>query len=1265
MAGSKYTVLVQAQIDPAQLQQQLNKVGATKPIKVKITPEMKKEDINRQVQLWNNAVSKMQAMHPGVFDNAEVIKQTTLFNQMIEGYKVGAVPIKDVRVQLDNVRTSVAEVSGAMRNVNRDGMAMGDMFTLATKKVAIWLGATTAIYGTLRQIGEGIKFITDLNTELTNIQQVTGLSAQATAELGKQYNKLARELSQTTLEVAKGSEEFLRQGYTIKQTNELLKATIVLAQEGAITSTEATDRLISTINGFNLSASNAMDIVDKLTALDLNYAASADEISTALARSSSVATQAKVSFDELAAWITTVESITRQSAESIGTAMRSIMQRMIQVKAGAKTDEFGDSLNNVDKVLQKYNIHLRDTSNNFKPLGDIIGEVANKWDTYNDAQKSQIVTAIAGQRQSNYLYALLQNYPTVLKAMATATDSAGTAMQRYDIYQQSVEAHVKTFKATWEETWSSTLNSDVIKFFVDLGTSILQVIGDAGGLIEAINNLIEVLNPAIGLIIEFRRHILGPAQAGADEALGNFADAIKGIAIETDKSKIILDAYSKAINSTSRAYEDAGIASDIFGTKGKNIDRLLKQTLDVLKDNTNNWKDYNDAAQEAIKLAGYNVDEQGKLYKVIDGGQGGLRKAYSNISMLSKAEKDSADEAKGADKALGNLTDAYLALRSAASKANNIVFDSKSAFEDLQNAVSGKLLKAWNDFISKQNDLEQKLAVVKEKMKEASALPATQEQRTELFNLQQQYDDLTQQIAANAAEHRTATNQIIFDIFMQRIANADLGKEAQQTAYTALSAWAQSVGLISQADAQALNDINDVIAQIMNGTITTSAQAVAAIQQVGASAQSISGNYPINFIVTTSYRTGGPGHSFGGGSQFGGEDISVPNQPIQPKTPQINIPPGGFYPSGLGGGGGGGSKKKAIKEEQYSLQDLYNMVISKIRQEKQDEKDLLKQHQETIQAQRDALQQQLDSYKEIIDARKKILQTQEDELSYQEEIAGKNKDIANIQNQLAILKLDTSQESKAKQLDLQEQLNKQLDDLAKTQREHSTQEAQDALDAEYTKYQKTIDAQDQLLQSQSDGIQSQIDQIDEFLGKSGLVAQAALDRIQQNAPSLYKSLIDWNKEYGSGIDEDVTKAWNEAYKALKKYKNLIDAISGSAVPGEGSPISDTLPVHHTGLSSGPVGGLNLPHSEVVTKLLKGEIVLDQNDIANVIPNFAKMAGNFISGGNLSVGNLINIEGNVDKTVIPQIKEISKQVMNEINNEMLKRGFTRGARLYQT
>lgn len=111
-----------------------------------------------------------------------------------------------------------------------------------------------------------------------------------------------------------------RQGKTISETADLTKASVMMSKLANMESAQATEYLTSIINGFKLESTEVIGVLDKLVAVDNDAATSVAELATAMQRSSNVAQQAGVSMEELVAYIGTVSSVTRRSAETVGEA---------------------------------------------------------------------------------------------------------------------------------------------------------------------------------------------------------------------------------------------------------------------------------------------------------------------------------------------------------------------------------------------------------------------------------------------------------------------------------------------------------------------------------------------------------------------------------------------------------------------------------------------------------------------------------------------------------------------------------------------------------------------------------------------------------------------------------------------------------------------------------------------------------------------------------------------------------------------------------
>ena len=88
---------------------------------------------------------------------------------------------------------------------------------------------------------------------------------------------------------------------------------------------QATQYLTSMIKGFKMEVSDAVNIVSKLTAVDMQAATSAGDIAAALQNVSTTAQLAGVSLDETIAYASTIIETTQRDASSVGMALNRVL----------------------------------------------------------------------------------------------------------------------------------------------------------------------------------------------------------------------------------------------------------------------------------------------------------------------------------------------------------------------------------------------------------------------------------------------------------------------------------------------------------------------------------------------------------------------------------------------------------------------------------------------------------------------------------------------------------------------------------------------------------------------------------------------------------------------------------------------------------------------------------------------------------------------------------------------------------------------------
>lgn len=451
----------------------------------------------------------------------------------------------------------------------RDGGAgnLWDKFAMGMQNQLKRYFDFTIIYGGLRKLAAKMKEVIQtsmqLNQVATDIRIVTGENKDRVDELMLSYSSLAKELGSTTSAVAQSANAWLRQGYSISEANELIKTSTYLSKLGMIDMSTATKVLTSTLKGFKMEATESLSIVDKLTELDKNYAASAGEIGEALSRVASVAQSVNLDLDKTASMIAIIMDVTQQEAGAVGTSVRSILSRYSNVKSGKFTtlsedgDEDVDALNDVEKVLRSVGIQVRSSRMEMRAFDDVLGDLADKWGQLSTVEQNAISTAMAGTRQRNAFQALMDNYQRYQEAVETSQNSEGTAMTKWQAQQESVAFSLAQLKTAWEEFSQKVVNSDAIKalyntakFFVEALPFILsQVVS----LISALNAFrIPKIVSGAKSFLSFRNSTLWKSAAYGVNADGTPRRGFLGGINGSDQTVNAINTNANMLNSTLR-----------------------------------------------------------------------------------------------------------------------------------------------------------------------------------------------------------------------------------------------------------------------------------------------------------------------------------------------------------------------------------------------------------------------------------------------------------------------------------------------------------------------------------------------------------------------------------------------------------------------------------------------------------------------------------------------------------------------------------------
>lgn len=416
--------------------------------------------------------------------------------QFSDSYSKVVFTIKNSNGEIEKITASFNQAGTAIDASSKNLGKVANKFTSffdgvkkKTGEIATYFTGANLVYRAATQIRQGITYVKEIDTALTELKKVTDETDATYKKFLKTASQTAGQIGSTVKDFTNATADFARLGYNIEQASDLAKAASVYYNVGDDLADigEASDSIISTMHGFGIETSNAMEIVDKFNEVGNNFAISSSGIGQSLLRSASAMAEAGNTIDESIGLITAANSVV-QNPEAVGTAMKTLSLRIRGAKveledAGEDVDGMANSISELQKKLLaltggKVNIMLDEKT--FKNTTEILREMSTVWDDMTDVNRASALELLGGKRQANVLAAVIKNFDLVEDAIKTSSDAAGSAERENEKYLNSIQGKVDQFNNAAQTMWMNFISSDAIKFVVDLGTNLVKIADDLG-----------------------------------------------------------------------------------------------------------------------------------------------------------------------------------------------------------------------------------------------------------------------------------------------------------------------------------------------------------------------------------------------------------------------------------------------------------------------------------------------------------------------------------------------------------------------------------------------------------------------------------------------------------------------------------------------------------------------------------------------------------------------------------------------------------------
>lgn len=438
-----------------------------------------------------------------------------------------------------------------------------------------FFGIQNAIQLFKRAVREAYESVTELDKAMTETAVVTDFSVGDMWDQLPEYTKMANDLGTTTLGAYETATLFYQQGLKTNEVMEVSTETMKMARIAGMDYVDATNMMTAALRGFNMeiSETSAQRVNDVYSELAKITASDTQEISTAMTKTASIAHNANMEFETTAAFLSQIIETTRESAETAGTAMKTIIARFTELKKNpnelVEVDGEQVDANKIETALRSVGVALRDSNGEFRKLDDVFLDLAKRWDSLTVNQQRYVATMAAGSRQQSRFIAMMSNYDRTVELVNAAYNSAGSSQEQFEKTTESLESKINRLHNAWQEFTMNLSNSAIIKGAVDLLTGFLNIINKIITVGDTMNNSVASFALTLGVVIK--------TFTSLGKAYDKYGDKVfNGIRSITGATKI-----ENVVENVKKGTEQGTVAAqqEVYKTTKKSIYRATKEGM--------------------------------------------------------------------------------------------------------------------------------------------------------------------------------------------------------------------------------------------------------------------------------------------------------------------------------------------------------------------------------------------------------------------------------------------------------------------------------------------------------------------------------------------------------------------------------------------------------------------------------------------------------------------------------------------------------------
>lgn len=410
--------------------------------------------------------SKTQQQHQGKIAGVDGLseasqKYQTLINQL-NSYTSGLAKTEEHIRTLGNIRTAITN----------------------------WMGFNQVLNLVKRAATDAMNHIKQLDTTMNGIAIVTNMTTEDLWKQVSAYSEMAQKFGVTIQGAYEVSKIYYQAGYETNEVLTLTNETLKLSKISGLDYATTTNYMMTAMRGFKLEMEDASRVVDVYSNLAANTAVSQQELAEAMTKTASSMESVGATFEETSAMIATMVAVTRESANNIGSALKSIASRYGELTKDPSTliDADGEamSFNKVDAALKSVGISMQTADHQFRDFTEVIIELAEKWDTLDSVAQRYIATQFAGNRQQSRFLALVSNVDLLKENIENAQNSEDVGTLQALEALDSLESKLNQVQVAYQQFYTTIGIENVWKSFLDGAKNVINTLNSLPKLFDTI-----------------------------------------------------------------------------------------------------------------------------------------------------------------------------------------------------------------------------------------------------------------------------------------------------------------------------------------------------------------------------------------------------------------------------------------------------------------------------------------------------------------------------------------------------------------------------------------------------------------------------------------------------------------------------------------------------------------------------------------------------------------------------------------------------------